>query len=182
MQSLLAQFTTYFNDIVGTFTGNSIGLGAANFNLISVIFLCVLLVVFLLGVTFGRSRILIGLLSLYVARLLESNFIYFDKVKSMVSSWPEHWLHFGLFVIFAMGTFVLIQAAASRRISQVGSSIPAVTALSFLSAGFLASLVLSYLPVELGNISPNILQYFTSQTARFWWSVAPLLSLVFLRS
>ena len=154
-----------------------------DFNLVTIVILFVLLMVFLFGVTFGRSRLLIGLLSLYVARVLESVFPYFDWLKGQLKSTDASFIHAGLFIVIFMITFVLLERSVLRaRLGLSEASVAYVGILSLLELGFLVSIASIYLPTEVYRIlPPQLLEYFNTKSAQFWWSAAPILSLLFMR-
>lgn len=176
VQLYLAEFLKTIQGYVGDFN-------LPNLNLVTIIILFVLLMVFLFGVTFGRSRLLIGLLSLYVARVLESVFPYFDWLKGQLKNTDASFIHAGLFVVIFMITFVLLERSVLRaRLGLSEASVAFVGFLSLLELGFLISIATIYLPTEVYRIlPPQVLEYFNTKTAQFWWSAAPILSLLFMR-
>lgn len=183
MGNIQRQASTYlaaFLKSIQQYTGN---LNLPDFNLVTIIILFVLLMVFLFGVTFGRSRLLIGLLSLYVARVLESVFPYFDWIKGQLKNTDVSIIHAGLFIVIFMVTFILLERSVLRaRLGLSEASVVFVGILSILELGFLVSIASIYLPTEVYRILPaQVLEYFNTKTAQFWWSAAPILSLLFMR-
>ena len=189
MQNFQDQLLVYFHDFVQSLTSRSDVFDSANLSLTALVFFFVLLAVFLMGLTFGRSRILIGLLSLYAARVLELGFPYFTqaqellKKQTLVPHFSQSWLHLAVLVVFAMIIFLLLQRSVLRnRLSVADAAILPVAILSFLAMGFFTSLAFIYLPSGLyQSFRPDIQQYFTSPIAQFWWAVAPILALIFLK-
>ena len=78
-----------------------------DFSIMSLVVAFSVLVIFLIGLTFGRSRVLIALISIYIARVIEMNFIYFDRVVAAFKNTDVGLLRVGLFTIFFMIAFFL---------------------------------------------------------------------------
>ena len=183
MQNMENQFLLYLNGFLKSVQSYAHHWNLPDLNTVTILAIFIFLVVFLLGVTFVKSRLLVGLVSLYIARLLESNFLYFDKLRANFPSFADKWLHLGLFVVFSMIIFILLQRSTLGNHLSLSHSSTLFTALfSVLTIGFLVSVILPYLPTgAYSNIRPELLQYFVTSTARFWWSAAPLLALIFLK-
>ena len=159
------------------------GINTQDINWVVIIFLFALLVLFLIGVAAGKSRMLVALISIYIARFIEMNFIYFDDLNNLFSSIPKYILHVGLFAVFFMAVFLLFQRTALRgRLSLADVSIFSSGILSFFMLGFLLSIIIGYLPSNLLTEVPStILNYFDDKVTQFWWATAPIVSLILLR-
>src|SRR3989344_6709163 len=106
MQNILAQVQFYFNTFISSvekylpagFSKSSIGnIGLPDFNTASLIAIFLIIAVFLVGLTFGKSRILIALLSMYVARVIEINFAYYPQLSGAIKSVDDGLLRAGVF-------------------------------------------------------------------------------------
>ncbi|MBI2062995.1 MAG: hypothetical protein HYT61_02010 [Candidatus Yanofskybacteria bacterium] len=137
--------------------------------------------ILLVALSLGRSRILLVLLSLYVAAFLESHFVYFDKLRTSIKNVPDYWLHFGLFfLIYGIAFGILNRSVLKHRLTLAESSIAAVVLIAVVEMGFLATIMLSYFPPELIERVPSkLVPYFATKTAQFWWAVVPLFVLIF---
>ena len=139
--------------------------------------------IFLIGLSLGRSRILLSLISLYVAVFLESHFVYFDKLRELLKIWPEFWLHIGLFLIFfIISLLVLNRSALKHSMTLRETSFFPIIFAAILEIWFLASLIMAYLPSEIGGSLPVwAVKFFGTQNAQFWWALAPLVLLIFMK-
>ena len=143
-----------------------------------------LFAVFLLGLNLGRTRIMITLLSLYIAAFLEPRFIYFGKLQSIIKIKPDSWLHIGLFLlIYLICIAIFNRSFLKQPLTLKETSFLSIAFIAILEVGFLASLLLSYLPPEItGSLPVTVIKFFGTKNARFWWAVSPILGLLFLRS
>src|SRR3989344_2857357 len=183
MDSLISQAMLYANTFLKSIQEHTGNLQIPDLSLISIGLLFLLLVFFLIGVTFGRSKILVALLSLYIAKIIEVSFPYFDWInKELGKNTDLAWLHLFIFIAGFAITFFLLQRSMGGRFSLSETSIVSISLLSLLEIGLLASIILDYLPAEIYKTFPQSLtQYFTTKTAQFWWSAAPILALLFMR-
>ncbi len=183
MNALISQFLGYLIDLTQytqEFTG-SIGLSRLNYGWLIILFF--VFSIFLVGLSLGRSRILLLLICLYVAAFLESHFIYFDKLLEMMKGRPEFWLHIGLFwVIFIIGLAILNRSALKQSLTLRETSFFPIALIAVLAIGFLASLMAAYLPPEIvNNLPAGVVKLFGTKNAQFWWALAPLIILLFMR-
>lgn len=137
--------------------------------------------ILLVAFSLGRSRMLLALLSLYVAAFLEPHFVYFDKLRETIKNVPNHWLHVGLFLlIYAIVFGVINRSVLKHRLILAESSIFAVVLIAIVEMGFLAAILFSYFPPELlERVPPKLIPYFATKTAQFWWAIVPILVLLF---
>ena len=172
----LIDFTQYVQKLFGS-------AGFPKFNYGWLIALFFVFVIFLIGLSLGRSRILLSLICLYVASFLESHFVYFDKLRELLKSRPEFWLHIGLFLIFFVISLVILNRSALKHSLTLRetSFFPIIFA-AILEIGFLASLIMAYLSPEIsGGLPVWAVKSFGTQNAQFWWALAPLVILIFFR-
>jgi len=183
MDALLSQFLGYLIDLaqyVQKFLG---GASLLSLNYIWLIALFLVFAVFLVGLSLGRSKILISLLCLYVAAFLEPHFIYFDKLHEAMKGKPEFWLHIGLFfIVFLACLAIFNRSAIKHSLTLRETSFFPIAAVAILEIGFLASLLMTYLPLEAKDSLPaGVVRFFGTKNAQFWWAVAPLILLLFLK-
>lgn len=147
------------------------------------VILFVIFVVALIGFSFGRSRLLLGIISIYLGAFLEISFPYFTKVKDIFSNKPEAWLHIGIFFIFSIVVFfVFSNSFLKNKLSMGDSSSIMILAVAILGIGFLTSILVSYLGVKDSVFVPkSLLKYFATKEARFVWVLLPIISIIFTK-
>lgn len=158
-------------------TGN-IGLPSLNYGwLIALFFIFAIL---LIAITLGKSRMLLALLSLYIAAFLEAHFAYFEKLRQVIKTLPDYWLHFGLFLLIYFIAFgILNHSALKHRLTLAESSIFAIILIALVEIGFLASILISYLPPEaLKQVPASTIPFFATKNAQFWWALVSLATLL----
>ena len=139
----------------------------------------------LYGLSMGKTRAVLSLLSIYVAFVVIQLFPYLDNIGQMIDKPLEaHWLKIGVF----LGAYVIIFLVFNlsfirKRLSSAEFSLFGVILISLLQLGFLASIILSFLPEEPAvKWSFGFYNYFGSQQALFVWAIAPLPVLLFLKN
>lgn len=138
----------------------------------------------LYGLSMGRTRAILSLLSLYVAFVVIQIFPYLDKVGQMLDKhFEEYWLKLGVFLAAYVVIFLIFNFSFLRkRMSSSEFSLFGVILISLLQLGFLASIIFSLIPVEMtAKWSFGFYNYFGTPTALFFWAVAPLPVLPFLK-
>ncbi len=187
MNNILSEVLGYlvdFTQYVQKFFGDA-GLPKLNYGWLVALFF--VFVVFLIGLSLGRSRILLSLICLYIAAFLEPHFIYFDKLREVAfrqaQGKPEFWLHIGLFLIFfIVSLLILNRSALKHSLTLRETSFLPIILIAILEIGFLASLIMAYLPSEISEGLPVwAVKFLDTQNAQFWWALAPLLLLLFMR-
>jgi hypothetical protein len=140
-------------------------------------------VIFVIGFTLGRSRILVSMLSVYVAYFIEMNLPYFDFIKNAVGSAQSYLIHIGLFLVFFIAVFYIMnRSILKNRVTLKDSSIISIILLSVVNAGLLVSVLASYLPKIGTPILPaSVANFVGTKTALFYWAVISLISFFFLK-
>lgn len=142
-------------------------------------------VIVVVALSLGRTRMLLALLSLYIAAFLESQFIWLDKLREVefLTGRPDFWLHLALFFAFYFVIFgILNRSILKPRLSLAEASVFSVLAIAFFEIGFLAAIVLNYFPSELlGRVPPRLTPYFATKTALFAWAALSMLILLALK-
>ena len=151
--------------------------------------LFLVVVIFLLAFSLGKTKILLAIVSTYVALLLLIIFPFVFQIEKFFGGWfglpAVFWTRLSVFILFfAVSLAILNKSILKPRMSMQESSPFAILFLSILESGFLISALLSFLDsvsqTKLG-LSPWLLAYFGTQNSQFIWAVLPLLALVFLR-
>jgi hypothetical protein len=183
MNSIISQFLGYMIDFAryAQKLAGSVGLPKLNYGWLIISFF--IFVIFLIGLSLGRSRILLSLPCLYIAAFLEPHFVYFSKLREIIKGEPEFWLHAGLFlVIFIISFGILNRSALKQSLTLRETSFFPIVFIAVLGIGFLASLMVAYLPSEIsGDLPAGIIKCFGTKNAQFWWAVAPLIVLLFFK-
>ncbi|MGD0977201.1 MAG: hypothetical protein ABR875_02825 [Minisyncoccia bacterium] len=140
-------------------------------------------VIFVIGFTLGRSRILVSMLSVYVAYFIEANLPYFNFIKNTVGSTQSYLVHIGLFLIFFVAVFYIMnRSILKNRVTLKDSSIISIILLSVVNAGLLVSVLASYLPKIGTPILPaSVANFVGTKTALFYWAVISLIAIFFLK-
>ncbi|MCC6639517.1 hypothetical protein IT409_03085 [Candidatus Falkowbacteria bacterium] len=147
------------------------------------LFIVLLFVVsaFLYGLSLGRDRILVILTSIYMALAIINTAPYMEGFDISVQINNGSVLKVSVFLgMFAVIFFLVSRSAIARTFggTSYGSWWHAIV-FSFFHTGLMLSIVMQYLPKEiLDNISEPMRQYFMADPARFFWLVAPIISMV----
>lgn len=184
MSEVISSIIFYISN-AGRVIYRSLGLiGISSENQSSILLLIfVAFIIFVVGFTLGRTRILISIISLYVAYFIEINFSYFSVLHGAVYNIPPYIVHIGLFIIFFIIIFSLFNRSILKsRITLEDSSIIAILILSLINVGLLLSIIISYVPRIGGSIFPDsLISYFGSKNALFYWASASIISVFFLK-
>jgi len=152
------------------------------------IFIGAIAAVFLYGMTSGKGKILMLILSTYFSFLITTLMPwkeigeYFNYAKDFPSIIFQAFVFLALIVAFCflLPNSVLGLVARSGRGGRVAWW--QVSILSFLEVGFLASVILVLVPAkDLLNVNPLLVQFFSGAIPKFTWTLLPLLAMVFLR-
>lgn len=134
----------------------------------------------LYSITLGRDRIILTLISIYIALAVVNTAPFLASFKSNGS---EFALRMAIFVgAFVVLFFALARSAFLRNIgSPSGGKWWQVAAWSFLHVGLLTSVMLSFLPgTALHYFAPLTQTIFTGSLGRFFWLVTPIVMMVFI--
>ncbi|MEK7124838.1 MAG: hypothetical protein AAB864_00335 [Patescibacteria group bacterium] len=146
--------------------------------------LLVLLLIFLYGMSVGKTRALVSLLGIYVAYMLTVMFPYFDWLKTILKTNTHPGIvQTGLFLgIYMLVFFVLNHSSLKGRLSMGEMSLTQVLLVSLFQIGFLMSIIASFLPRELAPANAQQLYpYISTPKAVFFWAVASVVILPFMK-
>jgi hypothetical protein len=169
-------------DLFGYVT--NINWAAPTWDLFIVIFF--IITVFLYGMSLGRDRIIVILVSIYMALAVISNAPFLGafggadiKVGNYFAFQVTTFL--GLFVLLF---FLLSRSALMHTFGKLHSgSWWQVLIFSVFHVGLLVSITLSFLPAEaVGHLAPVTRNLFASETAKFLWIIAPITGMILLKS
>lgn len=143
----------------------------------------IFLTVFFYGMRFGRGRTVLLLLSLYAASVLTDLFPYEKNLLEKFQTEP-FFLEVGLFVAAILISFNLLLRSPLRTfaVQEKRSPIFQILLLSVLILGIFMSYLTTILPPEyLTQLAHPVFKYFKTENAQFWWSLAGLVGLAFIR-
>ena len=158
VQSAFHSISLQFGAIVGDFVS----------------FIIVAFLVLFFALYFGRDRLAPLIASLYAALALYAAFPYMDVLGD------NPYFKIGLYALFAFFGFVIFSGLSYFMAAHSGGFISEAV-MSVLIAGFILAISMHVLPVEnIYTFSAATRAFFASNTAFFWWLVAPLAGLFFL--
>ena len=145
-----------------------------------------LVVIFLVlwGLSLGRTRAMISLLALYIAYAIESVFPYYDNIREAVSFTKDSGLIvLGFFLISYVAVFIALNGSLVKsRLTIKESSIVTVLIVSMLELGLIISIVMNIVSIgDYVDIPSNLTIYFDNVTALFYWLLAPIIFVIFIK-
>jgi hypothetical protein len=144
-----------------------------------------LVTVFLYGMTMGRDRIIVILVSIYMALAVISNAPYLNQLRANVNLSDFFALKVSTFLgIFVLLFFLLSRSALLKTFGGMASgSWWQVFLFSIFHVGLLVSITLSFVPAEaVHNLAPITQSLFASDGGKFFWIVAPIMAMVLIKS
>lgn len=148
------------------------------------IILFFVITVFLYGMSLGRDRIVVILVSIYMALAVVSNAPFLAHLNASVKIGDFFAFKITAFLgLFVLLFFLLSRSALLHTFGNLASgNWLQVMIFSTLHVGLLVSITLSFLPKEaVGHLAPMTREIFASETARFAWIVAPIVAMAVLR-
>lgn len=147
------------------------------------IFLFFFIVAFLYGFSLGRDRILVILVSIYIALAVVPAFPYLDRLYLDVSVQGFAFRVTSFYTVFIVLFFLLSRSALinllGAQVTGVGDRLIEVVLFSVLHVGLLLSITLSFLPKSaLSALSLGTREVFASDMGQFFWLVAPVVAMI----
>ncbi len=143
---------------------------------------------FLYGLSLGRDRVIVILVSIYMALAVINTAPYLNDWSGKdinVNLGPNFAFKVTLFLgVFIALFFLLSRSALSRAFgsSGGGGSWWQVILFSFLHIGLMISVVMSFLPTETAeHLLPLTRQIFTSELGKFLWITTPIAAMVLFK-
>ena len=143
----------------------------------------IFLAVFFYGMRAGRGKTVLLLLSLYAASVLTDLFPYEERLLENFQTDPFY-LKAGLFIASIIVSFNVLLRSPLRAFAfqEKRSPILHILLLSILILGIFMSYLTTILPEEyLAQLDHPVFKYFKTQNAQFWWSLAGLVGMAFIR-
>lgn len=142
----------------------------------------VLIIVFFLvwSLSLGRSKIAISLLAIYIAFSVTVIFPFWSLIDIKLD---VYLVEISVFLAIYIITLIIFSASfLKKRLASNEFSFLSIMLISFLQIGFLLSILISFMPSELGiKYLGQFYKYFGSSEALFVWSVLPLPGILFLK-
>lgn len=144
---------------------------------------------FLYGLSLGRDRIIVILVSIYMSLAIVEHvpFINNPSFQASINKIVSQFFIFQIsafVLVFVLLFFLLSRSALLKTIAAADSPGPwyQVLIFSILHVGLIVSIVLSFLPSEATNIlAPLTKKVFTTDFAKFVWIVGPVLAMIFFK-
>ena len=147
--------------------------------LIALVFVVIVLVY---GFLMDPHNVLINLFSLYAGSAVVRFFPFEAWDVFGTASWLAQLI---IFVVVVVATAILLSRTHLFKAIYVSNFLTrwwSAIVSGILHGGFLVGILLSFLPVKfLTQFSPWALNVFIGVQARFWWTILPLVGLLFLR-
>ena len=139
--------------------------------------------IFIYGMKSGRGRMVLNLLSLYVAMILTGLFPYREYLSKNIKVGEPYFIELGLYIVVFLVVLILFANSPLKNLAiKSRSPILQILILSILILGIFLSHITVLLPAEiLYKLDHPIFTYFKTETAQFWWALAGVVGLVVLR-
>lgn len=139
----------------------------------------------LYGLTLGRDRIVVVLVSIYMALAVVQNAPFLKNFTATVTLNQSFAFRITVFLGIFLILFFLLSHSGLVKILGQGSGRGSwwqVMLFSFLHVGLLLSVILSFLPeVARNELAPITKALFVSDMAKFVWIIAPILVMTIVR-
>lgn len=147
------------------------------------IFLLFFIIAFLYGFSLGRDRILVILVSIYIALAVVPSFPYMDKLYLNLAFSGFAFKVSSFYIVFIVLFFLLSRSALvnllGAQTTGIGDNIIEVVLFSVLHVGLLVSITLSFLPkVAVSQLAPATREVFTSDMGKFLWLIGPVIAMI----
>lgn len=140
---------------------------------------------FLYGLSLGRDRIIVILVSIYMALAIVNSAPYLNSFSAEISFNNSSIFRVTIFLgIFIALFFLLSRSALLHTIAASDSPGKWWQSIifSFFHVGLMLSIVMTYLPKEvINNVSESMRNLFVSDPAKFFWLVTPIVIMVLIR-
>jgi hypothetical protein len=146
--------------------------------------LLVLVLLVLYGLSVGKTKALVSLLSIYIAYVLTVLFPFMDVVLVRLPQQAQQGGVALLFLVLYIATFLLLSHAMTKGRLTLGEiSVTRVVIISIVQLGLIASMTLSLVPTDLAAYGlGGILPFLAGERALWIWAAGSLLILPFMRA
>jgi len=140
---------------------------------------------FLYGLSLGRDRVIVILVSIYMTLAVVNTAPFIGNLQANVGLTNIFVLRISAFVAVFIVLFLLLARSALLQTiasSDTKGSWWQVMLFSFLHVGLLISIILSFLPSSaVDRLAPLTQSIFTSETGRFLWIIGPIIAMVLIK-
>lgn len=141
---------------------------------------------FLYGLSLGRSRLIVILVSVYISLALAHYFPYANYNLAELEVGRLFALKITAFLGLVLITFFFLSRSALSSVFKPSRDYDGtwfqILVFSFLHVGLLVSVILSFLPENsLAYFAPATRRVFSTESARFIWMLMPLIFMALLR-
>jgi len=147
------------------------------------VILFLIVAAFLLGLTIGRNKIIILLISTYIA-IVVINFFPFSEVFEIPKTDENFIYPIVIFIAVVFIFFVLLCNSAFKKVLRKtgDKSIFQIVLFSLFCIGLILSVILSFFPKNLvATFNPITQKLFMIELSRFLWALVPVLGMAILR-
>lgn len=139
----------------------------------------------LYGLSLGRDRVIVILISVYMALAVVNSAPYIGDFRGDLGDAQFFGFRISTFlVVFVLLFFLMSQSALLRTVasSDARGAWWQVLLFSFLHVGLLISITLSFLPPQAAeHLAPLTQKVFVQDTSRFIWILAPIVAMILMK-
>lgn len=138
-----------------------------------------ILVLFIIGIRFGRSHIVSALLSLYISSFIYSH-VSLSKVtdSTVLAGSGTFWNYLGIFLLFFIPIHVVLLRVVMTDFGEAPMKYIRAAGMAVLFTGLLISISYHVIPIlPVFDFAPAIDMLFASDTAFTAWLILPLVVL-----
>lgn len=138
--------------------------------------------IFFYGLSIGKGRLLLFLVSIYIAKLLVDSFVYVDLLNDIFKG-RLFSAYLGLFIVSYILVFMILDHSILRiRLSTKEFPVGKLLILSIMIVILLANVVFTYLPPDVAlSVKSGVAGFIVGDTAFFWWFLVSLFSMLILK-
>ena len=137
---------------------------------------------FLYGLTLGRARVVVQIVSSYMTMAVLAASPFWGALQSQTPLSHTVFYLVSFLVVFLLLFILLSRSAFHQHLADAKGGWLDVLILSVVQIGLLTSITLSsFSENALGHLSPLTRRLFTGQPAAFLWVLLPIAALVFIR-
>jgi hypothetical protein len=137
---------------------------------------------FLYGMTLGRARVVVQIVSSYMTMAVLSAAPFLDRFEARTPLNHTIFYLIAFFLVFSVLCLLLSKSAFHQHLAEAKGGWGDVLILSVVQIGFLTSIVLSSMSGwALGHLSSVTRLVFASDPAPFVWTILPIGALVIIR-
>lgn len=147
------------------------------------VILFLIVAAFLLGLTMGRNKIIVLLISIYVA-IVVINFFPFGDIFEIPKTSDNFVYPIAIFIVTVFIFYILLSNSALKKaLRRTGDkSVFLICLFSLFCIGLVLSVVLSFFPKDLvETLNPVTQKLFMSELSQFLWALVPVLGMAVIR-